>query len=89
MKVVLGRLEQEHRVIETAGIELLSRIEAAVGGEVQPGGQFADESDPPATAPRHEDPVSRRRRRISGAAVDIAPGERPVEKDASERPHLK
>ena len=36
MKVVLGRLEQEHRVIETAGIELLSRIEAAVGGEVVP-----------------------------------------------------
>ncbi len=36
MQAVLGRLNQEHRVIETAGAELLSRIEAAVGGEVVP-----------------------------------------------------
>lgn len=36
MQAVLGRLNQEHRVIETAGSELLARIEAAVGGEVVP-----------------------------------------------------
>ena len=36
LKATLDRLHQEHRVIETAGAELLARIEAAVGGEVVP-----------------------------------------------------
>lgn len=40
MKLVLGRLGQEHRVIETAGVELLARIEAALGGEVVPRGKI-------------------------------------------------
>lgn len=34
LKLVLARLQQEHRVIAAAGAELLARIEAAAGGEV-------------------------------------------------------
>jgi hemerythrin-like domain-containing protein len=36
LALVLSRLQQEHRVIATAGAELLSLIEAALAGEVVP-----------------------------------------------------
>jgi hemerythrin-like domain-containing protein len=36
LRLVLSRLQQEHRVIAAAGVELLAKIEAVVGGEVVP-----------------------------------------------------
>ena len=36
ISMVISRLQQEHRVLATAGEELLARIEAAAGGDVTP-----------------------------------------------------